>query len=372
MALIFLNNMIPISKPEISQADKDSIIKAVDSGWVSSLGPEIRGFEEEFSSYIGVKHCVACSNGTTAIQLALSALGIGPEDEVIMPNLTFAAVSNAILAIGATPVFVDVDYGTWNIDIKNLANAITNKTKALIIVHSYGMPANIFEIKKQFPDLDLIEDCAEAHGAELNGVRVGSIGKLATFSFYANKIITTGEGGCVLTNSDNLKTKLIVLRDHGMSPTEKFSHIMPGFNYRMTNIQGALGRSQLNSIQKFIEMRHEQEYLYDSRLLRLGFRGSARLESSKNVNWLYTRLLPDRINTYDFMNYLKNEGIETRPMFRPINQFEYIKKIQKKYTDCGNSIKLSQKGISFPTYNGLKPKEIGYICEVIERFLLEK
>ena len=361
--------MIPISKPMISQDDRRAVLDAIDSGWIGSIGSELRMFEEEFAKYIGSAHCISCSNGTTALQLALSSLGIESGDEVIIPNLTFAAVANSVLAVGAKPVCADVNLNTWNIDVESIASVRTRSAKAIIVVHSYGMPANVPAILEAFPDLSLIEDCAEAHGASFAGKKVGSRGRLATYSFYANKIITTGEGGCVTTNDSYLAERLKVLRDHGMDPSEKFSHLMPGFNYRMTNIQGAIGRSQLKKIESFIEMRESQEKQYDQNLLQMGFESATILKSSKKVNWLYTKLLPLGIDRFELIDFLKKKGIETRPMFNPISSFSYMQ--QNKKLNLSSSLELSKRGISLPTYNGLEDHDIRYICQQIGKFIVE-
>lgn len=364
--------MIPVSQPCIDESDISAAITALRSGWIGSIGDELRGFERDFAAYIGSKFCVACSNGTTALQLALSAAKIGCGDEVIIPNLTFAAVANAVLAVSAVPICIDVDSETWNMDVKKIDLAITARTKAIIAVHSYGVPLDVRDIKRRFPQLVVIEDCAEAHGAEINGNKVGSLGDFATFSFYSNKIIATGEGGCVLTNNTEMHEKLKLLRDHGMDKNKRFFHIEPGFNYRMTNIQGALGRTQLSKIDRFIEDRKNQMERYDRKLLRLGFKSPILINNSKSVNWLYTRLVPEGIDRDELMIYLKKNNIETRPIFKPINTFPYISKEHNSANKYFNSNYLSVRGISLPTYNGITNEQQDKIINCIEDFLLEK
>ncbi len=360
--------MIPVSQPCLNEDEFQAAQNAVRSGWISSIGSELRAFEDEFSKYLGVKYCVSCSNGTTALQLAFTAAGIGSGDEVIIPNLTFAAVANSVLAVGSIPVSVDVDIESWNISAVKIKNYVNEKTKAIVVVHSYGIPVDVLAIKKEFPSLIIIEDCAESHGAEIYNRKIGTLGDISTFSFYANKIITTGEGGCVSTNSEELYQRLKILRDHGMNPQIRFSHIMPGFNYRMTNIQGAIGRSQLLKISEFIAERNIQEQIYDQKLLKLGFERQTRPSESKCVNWLYTRLVPAGWDRDSLISHLKSRQIETRPIFKPINSFPYMHNLSASSGEYHNSISISARGISLPTFNGLSIDQQSYILKVIAEF----
>jgi perosamine synthetase len=360
--------MIPVSQPCLKEDDFQAAQKAVRSGWISSLGSELRAFEEEFSHYLGIKYSVSCSNGTTALQLAFTAAGIGSGDEVIIPNLTFAAVANSVLAVNATPICVDVDINSWNIDISEIKKNINIKTKAIVIVHSYGIPVDVLAIKKEFPSLLIIEDCAESHGAEIFDRKVGTLGDISTFSFYANKIITTGEGGCVSTSNDELYQRLKILRDHGMNPHVRYSHIMPGFNYRMTNIQGAIGRSQLLKISDFLAERNVQEQIYDQTLLKVGFEKQAKANGSKCVNWLYTRLVPVGWDRDALILHLKSRQIETRPIFKPINSFPYMQHLTPSNAEYHNSNSISARGISLPTFNGISIDQQNFIIKAIKEF----
>jgi len=363
--------MIPVSKPCLSENDIDAAVLVLKSGWISSLGSELRLFEKEFANYVGVKHVASCSNGTTAIQLALSAIGIERGDEVIIPELTFAAVANAVMAVGAKPICVDVCHKTWNINENSINSALTDKSKALIVVHSYGNPVDVKSIKKRFPKLFIIEDCAEAHGAEVNGQKVGSLGDIGTFSFYANKIITTGEGGCLTTDNQEIYNRITLLRDHGMDPDVRYFHIAPGFNYRLTNIQGALGLSQLKYLEKFIEERDFQTVCYDETLIPLGFRAPAICAQGKAVNWLYTRLVPDGMSRDGLIRYLKECGVETRPMFKPISSFKYVQDLSGNKLVGQHSKHLSDHGISLPTFNGLSIHQIVYIKKCVKEYVFK-
>jgi perosamine synthetase len=278
--------MIPISKPNISKLEVDYVNQAMESGWISSLGTFISKFEERFAQYCGVKYAIAVSNGTVGLHLALEVLGVGGDDEVIIPDLTFVATANAVRMAGATPVTVDVLKTTYCIDPKKIEDAITPRTKAIIPVHLYGHPADMIEIQRIASEhkLFLIEDAAEAHGASIGERRVGSFGDCGVFSFYGNKIITTGEGGMITTNSKDTYERARFLRDHAMSQERKYWHTSVGFNYRMTNIQAAIGLAQMQKIDDFIEERDEILEKYKERLsdLPLSFNPSV---NARPVNW---------------------------------------------------------------------------------------
>lgn len=355
---------IPVSKPLIEEDDIEAVTAAAKSTWVSSLGSEIIAFEAEFSAYIGADFCCSCSNGTTALQLALVALGVGRDDEVIIPDFTFAAVANAVLAVGAIPICVDVSIDNWCISVEQIENMVTTRTKCIIVVHSYGIPIDVRNLKEAFPTIKLIEDCAEAHGANINGLKVGSFADCSTFSFYGNKIITTGEGGAVLTSDPEIDRRLRLYRDHGMDPNERYNHIVPGFNYRMTNIQAALGRSQLKKIEEIIHYRSIQENYYDSRLLNLGFK-KAKMPEGQSVNWIYTRLVPNYIDVSELRAHLKKSQIDTRPTFKPIHQFQYM----DHQGDFSNTEFLAKHGISLPTYNQLSIADQDRIISEIIKFI---
>ena len=248
---------IPLAFPDLGGNEIEYISDAVHSSWVSSTGPYITSFENNFSSYCDVNFGISTSNGTTALHLSLISLGIGPGDEVIVPDLTFAATINAVLHAGATPVIVDVDPDTLLIDPEKIKAAISPNTRAVICVHLFGSPCDMNSICSLCKDgkIFLIEDCAQAHGATYNNKKVGSFGDIGCFSFFGNKIITTGEGGMCVTNSEELRDKMRILRDHGMDPDRRYIHNVVGYNYRMTNIQAALGVAQLENIDKSLIFR---------------------------------------------------------------------------------------------------------------------
>src|ERR1700759_726677 len=253
------DNFIPISRPYIGAREKQLVLEALDSGWVSSIGKYIDDFEAGFARYCGTEYAGAVSNGTTGLHLALAALELQPGDEVIIPDLTFVATANAVAYTGATPVLADIDPDTLCIDAASVKSLISDKTRAIIPVHLYGHPADMDALTEiaHANALAIIEDAAEAHGAEYKGRRVGGLGKCGVFSFYGNKIITTGEGGMLTTNDADFHARAKRLRDHAMSPGRRYFHEKRGFNYRITNLQAALGVAQLERIEDFLARRAE-------------------------------------------------------------------------------------------------------------------
>ena len=264
------DSFIPISKPFIGAREKELVLDALDSGWVSSIGKYIDEFEANFARYCGTEYALAVSNGTTGLHLALAALGLQPGDEVIIPDLTFVATANAVAYTGATPVLADVDADTLCIDPASVKSLISERTKAIIPVHLYGHPADmdaLIEIGRAH-GVDIIEDAAEAHGAEYRGRRVGALGRCGVFSFYGNKVITTGEGGMLTTDDREFYQRARRLRDHAMSPQRRYFHEERGFNYRITNLQAALGVAQLERIDDFLDRRAEIMGWYNAELDR--------------------------------------------------------------------------------------------------------
>ena len=349
---------IPITQPDLNGNELKYLTEAFLSTWISSTGPYITRFENDFSKYCGVNHGVAVSNGTVALHLALLALGIGPGDEVVVPDLTFAATINAVLYTGATPVIVDVEEDSWCIDPQEFQKAITKKTKAVIPVHLYGQPCDMYKIMKIAGNhgVHVIEDCAEAHGAIFKDQRVGSFGIINCFSFYGNKIITTGEGGMCVTNSSDLTEKMRTLRDHGMSRKQKYWHETIGYNYRMTNLQAAIGCAQLERIDELLNRREEIENTYRRQLREISFVEFQRndLPHRKKVTWLVSALVKeDRRETV--CEKLRAQKIDVRYFFYPLSKMD----IYKKYTFSNeNSLKLSEMGINFPTSGKLPGSEL--------------
>jgi len=358
---------IPISEPSITNKEIEYVTSAINSGWVSSLGKYIDIFEEQFALYCGSKYAVSTSNGTSALHLSLVALGVEAGDEVIIPDLTFIATASAVNYIGAKVVTVDIEKDTLCISPESIEKAITPRTKAIIPVHLYGHPAKMDEIniiaKKH--NLFVVEDAAEAHGAEINGKKVGSFGDAGIFSFYGNKVITTGEGGMVTTSNKDLYRKLRNLRDHAMSKEKRYWHTEVGFNYRMTNLQAALGVAQLERIDELLEKKKEVFSWYQKELNGIeGINLNRQAVWAKNVFWMvciefdgYSEMARN-----DFIQKLKSEGIDSRPYFYPVSSMPMYKDVDTPVTH-----EVSQRGISVPSYFDLKEKDVKYICETIKR-----
>jgi len=352
--------MIPISEPTLGSEELDNVVKCVKSGWISSQGAFVKQFEQEFADYIGVKYGVATSNGTAALHLALVALGIGKGDEIIVPTLTFIATANAVVYTGAKPVFVDSNPDYWCINPELIEEKVTGKTKAIMPVHLYGHPCDMEAIKRiaDKHNLYIVEDAAEAHGARYKGKMVGSFGDIGCFSFYANKIITTGEGGMCLTDSEELANKMRILRDHGMNPSKRYWHDCVGFNYRMTNLQAAVGLGQLHNIKQIHKMRLKVAENYKHLLQGLGITFPPQEEWAKPVNWVFTILSDskDRI-----IKGLTSANIEVRPMFYPIHIMPpYASSVRYPVAES-----TSRRGFSLPSSPTLSYKDIEYISEVV-------
>lgn len=369
--------MIPIAEPSLGEQELNKVIEAVKSGWISSKGKFIPEFEEKFAQYCGVKYGVATSNGTVALHLALTALGIGQEDEVIVPTLTFIATANAVNYTGAKPNFIDSHPDYWCIEPEKAEEAITPKTKAIIPVHLYGHPCDmdaIMDIARKH-NLYVIEDAAEAHGAEYKGKKVGSFGDISCFSFYGNKIITTGEGGMCLTNSKELADKMRILRDHGMSLNKRYWHDTIGFNYRMTNIQAAIGVAQVEKIDTFIEKKRQIAKWYSEELKDLEVKGAISLQPempwAKCVYWIYCILVKDYSSVCrdDLIKELGKSGIDSRPFFYPIHTMP-------PYKSSGENLpvaeKLSSSGISLPSSIKLSTEDIKSVSQLIKRIYEQK
>lgn len=315
-----MDKFIPVSEPSITQKEISYVLDAVKSGWVSSLGHYINEFEKRFAEFVGTKYALTTSNGTTALHLALVSVGIKKGDEVIIPDLTFVATANAVTYTGAKPVMVDVEQDTWCIDLKCFKKAIRKKTKAIIPVHLYGHPANMDKINKIACEhgLYVIEDAAEAHGAEYKGKMVGSLSDCGVFSFYGNKVITTGEGGMITTDNEELYEKAKYLRDHAMSKEKRYWHTEIGYNYRITNLQAALGLAQLERIEELI-LKKRQIFKWYKELLQdiEGIRLNPEKKGVKNVFWMVCLVLDKdfKIGRDELIKKLKEKGIDTRPFF---------------------------------------------------------
>ncbi len=360
--------MIPVSEPDISEKEIEYVDDAVKSGWVSSHGKYIDEFESGFSKFIGTKYGLTVSNGTAALHLALSSLGIKDGDEVIVPDLTFISPVNAVIYNNAKPVLCDVDKRNWCIDTSKIEDLITDKTKAIIAVHLYGNSANMDElikIKNKY-GLYLIEDTAESLGTTYKNKMLGSFGDIGCFSFYGNKTMTTGEGGFCTTNDNKLYEKMSILRDHGMTSKKRYWHEYIGYNYRMTNLQAALGLAQLERLNKFIEKKREIAKNYNN-LLSSYVTTHPEGSDYKGTYWLYSILLKDENTRDNLMEYLYKNNIDTRRFFYPVHEMPpYIKYSNSDYKI---SEELSRTGMNLPSSVKLTEKDVNYIAEKIIEFI---
>lgn len=359
---------IPLTEPWLGPRERRLVDECLSSGWVSSRGRFVKDFERLFSGYCGAKYGVATSSGTSALHLALASLHIGPGDEVIVPTLSFIATANSVRYVGAQPVFVDSDSETWNLDPAAVKKAVTKKTRAIIAVHLYGHPAQMDEINAiaKRHSLYVIEDACEAHGAEYRGKRVGSLGTIGCFSFYGNKIITTGEGGMLVTDGRSIAEAAGMLRNHGTSKSRKYWHPQVGFNYRMTNLQAALGVAQLERIDEVIRLKRRNAQLYNSLLEGVpGIVLPPEAPWAKRVYWLHTILLEERskIKRDRVIKELDRRGIETRPVFYPMSSMPPYRNGKDRRFPVAEQI--SRNGLSLPSSPLLKPDHIRRVCGVL-------
>ena len=357
----------PVYQPSLTGNEKNYVDECLDSTWISSKGKFVNEFEKNFSHYIGVKNGTGVCNGTVAIHLALVALGLGEGDEVIVPTFTYIASANPILQVGAKPVFVDSKSDSWQVDPEDIKAKITPKTKALMVVHLYGHPCDMDEIMKiaKEHNLFVIEDCAEAIGSEYKGKKVGSFGDVACFSFFGNKTITCGEGGMVLTNSDYLYGRLVHFKGQGLAKYREYWHDTMGYNYRMTNIQAAIGLAQFEQIDKFIEKKQKLADWYKEKLKNLPIKFHDAIGNVKHTYWMCSILVASEEEREALRNYLKEQGIETRPTFYPIHTMPIY---AQKYERHEVAEDIALRGINLPSYPALEEKDIDYICDKIEEF----
>jgi len=357
----------PVYQPSLGNKEKENVLECLDSTWISSKGKFISQFEIEFSSFVGVKHSAAVSNGTVAIHLALLALGIGIGDEVIVPSFTYIASVNAIKYTGAEPVFVDSDLSTWQIDPTKIEEKITNKTKAIMAVHLYGQPCEMDTILliAEKHKLFIIEDCAEAFGSLYKNNHVGTLGDISTFSFFGNKTITTGEGGMVVTNNHGFHDKVVRLKGQGLAKDKEYYHDIIGYNYRMTNICAAIGVAQLERANDLIEKKILIAKWYEEKLKNLPVIFHSQIGNVKHSFWMVSILLKDSDEREKIRFHLKQNAIETRPAFHPVHLMPmYLK------DDFSLPVaeELGSRGINLPSYPDLNENDVEFICNTIKEF----
>jgi perosamine synthetase len=358
---------IPIYQPSLLGNEKKYVLDCLDSNWISSKGAYVTKFENEFAAYVGLKHATSVCNGTVALHLALTALGVGPGDEVLVPTFTYVASVNAITFTGATPVFVDSTSDTWQIDCSDIKRKLTSRTKAILVVHLYGHPSDMLAIKAIADEnnLFIVEDCAEAFGSRLDGRHVGQFGDLGTFSFFGNKTITTGEGGMVVTNNPTLHHRLTHLRSQGLAAHRQYWHDIIGYNYRMTNICAAIGLAQLEQADKFIAKKRRLASAYREKLasLPIGFQTEA--ENATHSYWMFSILAASERAREELRAHLEERGIETRPLFYPVHTMPIY---SKRYQRIPVAEDISLRGINLPSWPGLSAKQIDFISGAIHAF----
>jgi perosamine synthetase len=358
--------MIPVYKPYFSGKEKEYVNNCLDSTWISSKGEYISKFEKAFADFIKIDHATTVSNGTVALHLALEALKIKAGDEVIVPTFTYIASVNTILQTGAKPIYVDSLATTWNIDPQEILRKITNKTKAIMIVHLYGLSCDMDSIVKICKDhnLFLIEDCAEAFGSYYKGQHVGTFGDVSTFSFFGNKTITTGEGGMVVMNGKAIFDRAYHLKNQGVSSEREYWHDIVAYNYRMTNICAAIGLAQLENAPEILQKKKQIAAHYQTKLAHLPLEFHLETNETTHSYWMCSILTKNKEARQPLRDYLKANGIETRPVFFPAHTMPH------SFTDEKFPIAedIASRGLNLPSYPDLSQDDLNHITSTIENY----
>lgn len=369
--------MIPVNEPLLNGNEKKYLIECIDTGWISSEGPFIKEFEEKMSVAAGRKYGIAVANGSVALDAAILALNLGKGDEVIMPAFTIISCAAAIVRAGAKPVLVDSDPVTWNIDVNAIEEKITSKTRAIMVVHIYGLPVDmdkVIELAGKYK-LHIIEDAAEMHGQTYKGKPIGSFGDLSTFSFYPNKHITTGEGGMIVTDDAAIADRCRSLRNLCFIPEKRFYHEELGFNFRMTNLQAALGKAQLERLNEFVERKRKMGKQYTQRLSSIDSiqLPPERTAYADNIYWVFGMVLKDSVpfDAAQAMKRLAAEGIGTRPFFWPMHEQPVFQKMglfaNEKYPVAEN---IARRGFYVPSGLAITSEQIDKVSEAVKKVLL--
>jgi perosamine synthetase len=357
----------PVYQPYLTGAEKTLVMDCLDTTWISSKGAYINQFEREFAAHIGAERALSVSNGTVAIHVALAALGIGPGDEVLVPTLTYVASANAVAYTGATPVFVDSEPDWWQIDLRDAERKITPRTKAIMPVHLYGHPCDmdgVLELARRH-GLLVVEDCAEALGTRWKGRHVGTFGDVATFSFFGNKTITTGEGGMVVTNSTDTADLIQRLKGQGLAQGREYFHDLIGYNYRMTNICAAIGCAQMRQLPFILERKRDLALWYAEALKGLPLRVHGEAPGALNSYWMVSILVDDAQDRTPLREALREGGIETRPVFVPVHEMPMYRIDNPSFPVAAN---LSARGMNLPSYPALERSDVAEIAGVVRRF----
>jgi perosamine synthetase len=365
------SRMIPISMPVIGEKEEQYVMDCLRTGWISSVGEYVERFEKVFSEVAGTKYAISCSNGTAALHLALLAMGLKPDEEVLVPDLTFVAPANAVVYCGAKPVFVDVERQTWCMDSAQIESSITSKTRGIIAVHLRGHPSDmgaILAIARRHK-LFVIEDAAQAHGAQVRGRAVGSIGQVGTFSFFGNKTITTGEGGMVTTDDDGVAERIRLLKNQGMTRDHRYWHPVIGYNYRMTNIQAAIGVAQVERLHSQVSRHQEVAAWYQEELSDVpGLSWQQEKSWATHSWWQFVALVEPGFGADrdGVITHLQDNGIDARRLYYPLHRLP-------TYEDASKDRRfpvadyLSDRGVCLPTWSGLTREDVSYICEHLKQ-----
>lgn len=362
---------LPVAQPDLSGREAEYVAEAISSSWISSTGPFVDRFEREFAAFCGTRKAVAAANGTVAIHLALVALGVGPGDEVIVPSLTYIATANAVRYCGAEPVFVDVEASTWGIDPAAVEAAITSRTRGVIAVHLYGHPADMDALRAvtEPRGLWIVEDAAEAHGARYRGRTVGGLGTVATFSFYGNKILSSGEGGALTLDDDALDAKLRLYRGQGVDPTRRYWFSVVGYNYRLTNVACALLCAQLERADELIGGRRRVFDLYDAALAGIpgvGFQPVA--PWAEPAPWLYSITVDEAAfgrSRDELATALAEQGIDTRPFFHPVHRLPPYAPAAGEPAPLPVTDRLAADGMNLPTATRMTESDVAHVGDAI-------
>ncbi len=360
--------MIPMSRPSITDLERKYLLDAFDSGWISSLGDYVTRAEDQLQVIANTAHAAVVSNGTTALHLALLALDIGPGDEVIVPSCTYVATLNAVLYVGALPVIVDVDPVTWCISSEAVREALTVRTRAVIAVDLYGHPADYAALKEICAPVGaaLIADAAESIGGSVCGVPVGALADISTFSFFGNKVVTSGEGGAIVTDDAKLDRRIRKLRNQGNHETRRYFHDVLGYNYRMTNLAAAILCAQLERLPELLDSRHRVVDQYDNLLQSsVGIVPQGRASGASASPWMYSVQidLAHGLHRDDIMTKLRTEGIETRPVFNTVQSMPYLKDFREQSTPIAS--RLAASGLSLPTFPDMTQSEVDRVASAL-------
>lgn len=367
--------MIPVNKPFIGKNELKYLNECVKSGWISSEGPYVEKFEKAFAENIGSSHAIAVCNGTAAIEVALYASGVKKGDEVILPSFTIISCVLAVIRLNAVPVLVDIDPDTWNMSVEAVREKITNKTKVIMAVHIYGHPVDmdpLLEVAKK-NKIIVLEDTSQALGAMYKGKKCGSIGDISSFSFYANKFVTTGEGGMVVTNSHDMDIRARSYRNLCFNNKERFLHDDIGYNFRMTAMQAAIGLGQIERLEKVVKRKIRMGHLYAKQLSKInGIKLQIEKPWAKTVYWMYCIQLDPSLgtNAKEMMAALASMGIGTRPFFRGLHDQPSLKKLILNSNEKFPITDLSYKyGLYLPSSYKLTNSEINLVCDKVRKSL---